>query len=120
MSKNEATTVVAKVSSGIVDEEPKAQHRGFQSKEAAIAAAPRPDDDDENDEPTTAEVSDHSVPHHRQVARPSEDLNRMVRVRSREYIAPFRYGPKTYSLPKGKDMLIPLCVKMHLEEKNLL
>ena len=120
--KNEAKVV----SSGIVDDDPqaKAGHRGFQSKEAMQAAVkPRvgPSDEDSDAEPPTAEVADYTEQRKPQPARSvEEDPMRMVRVRSREFIPPFFYGKKQYSLPAGKDVLLPLAVKRHLEEKNLL
>jgi hypothetical protein len=87
---------------------------GYQSKEALEASKQKMTEvTEEKEKPKSALVAG-------ELSEDNTGLNRMVRVRSREYIPPFRYGPATYSLQKGKDCLIPLCVKQHLEEKNLL
>ena len=113
----------AKVTSGIVDDEAsKVSHRGFQSRDA-MAAAVKPHQmahEPENEDPPSAEVADSSEDRPRPQRAEQEDPMKMVRVRSREYIAPFFYGKKQYSLPAGRDVLLPLCVKRHLEEKNQL
>lgn len=119
----------ARVTSGILTDEEDAgpdhpgQHVGFQSREAARASVPRrvTYEEDDNPNPPSAEVANYEETH-RAPRRPApqEDPMRQVRVRSREYIPPFFYGKRQYSLPAGKDVVVPLAVKRHLEEKKLL
>ena len=121
--KVETTKVVAAASAIIEDPHERAGHRGFQSAEAMKQAVSRAHKvrEEEGGEPVLGEVADFST-------RPSQATNpkaveedlELVKVRSREYIAPFFYGKKQYSLPAGKDILIPRAVKRHLEEKNKL
>lgn len=121
MSKEEK-----KVTSGIIQEEPRTAPirgplGGFQSKDAMEAAAPVEDDEDDDDESREIPLAEVRVSAQAdKKAVRVEDPQRLVRVRSREYIAPFFYGPKQYSLPANKVVMIPLCVKRHLEEKMLL
>lgn len=114
---------VVKVQSGIVDDpHQKAGHRGFQSKEAMNqASVARQAPSEEGAEAQSAEVADLTDAAPRPISQEiiDEDL-KMVKVRSREYIAPFTYGKKVYTLPAGKDVLVPRAVKRHLEEKNKL
>lgn len=114
MSKHDGAKVVT---SGIIDEE-KGSHRGFQSAAAAKAAVKPESTEDEDQTPVDAEVSRvvQTAPSPVEVA----DTMRMVEVRSRTYIPPFWYGKKQYSLQANKTHVIPLAVKRHLEEKNLL
>jgi hypothetical protein len=113
----------AKIVSGIVDDAAsKVSNRGFQSHDA-MAAAVKPKGavhEDDGEEPPLAEVSSMEERTLQPVREEVDASARMVKVRSREYIAPFFYGKKQYSLPAGKDVLIPLAVKRHLEEKNQL
>jgi len=123
MSDNKKNGEKAVVSSGIVEDDPhaKAGHRGFQSKEAMQAATqPVVSDEEPPEIPPLAECADLQEERRPPAQRMNEDPMRLVRVRSREYVPPFRYGPKMYTLPAGKDVLLPLAVKRHLEEKNLL
>lgn len=119
MSKDEK-----KVTSGIIQEEPRTAPirgplGGFQSKDALDASAPEEEDDeDEGADAPLAEVLVTAAKEKK--ATRVEDPMRLVRVRSRTYIAPFFYGPKQYSLPANKVVMLPVCVKRHLEEKMLL
>ena len=88
-------------------------HGGFQSSEALAASQTRPLDLS-GEEPISGEVT---PPTPVEVER-AEDPDRMVRVRSRQYIAPFRYGTKMYQVPANQPTLLPLGVKRHLEEKG--
>ncbi len=119
MSKNEGAKVV---SSGIVDDTGvKDGHRGFQSRDAMAAAVKPHQAPHVEGEALSAEVADHNeVPSFPAAKEEQEQQSRMVKVRSREYIPPFFYGKKQYSLPAGKDVLLPLYVRRHLEEKGLL
>jgi hypothetical protein len=92
---------------------------GFQSKEARDVAHAKPEEEDPNAEPGLAEVEVPKAPTPADKAEVAESM-RMVKVRSRTFIPPFRYGPKMYTLPANKEVLIPLCVKRHLEEKQML
>lgn len=94
--------------------------RGFQSPEAQAAheASVTQNVEDSGAEPASAEVGD-DTPKGPAPGDTREDPSRMVKVRSRTYVAPFRYGTKRYSLPAGKEVLVPLAVKRHLEEKGL-
>lgn len=96
--------------------------RGFQSSEAreAATAAAKPLVEDAG-ELGSAECGDvMEAKAEQQAPDTREDPMRMVRVRSRAYVPPFRYGNKRYTLPAGKEVLVPLIVRRHLEEKGLL
>ena len=95
-------------------------YKGFQSANAMEAARVKVAVEDPSDEPMLAEVSLPEVV--AKVATPEEiaDSQKLVRVRSRTYVEPFFYGKKQYSLPAGKDVLIPRCVQQHLQDKGIL
>lgn len=91
--------------------------KGFQSDEALQAAKAKVFVEEEEvpkDKLESAVVAGPPVP------RGGTGMDRMVRVRAREFIPPFRFGPQMYSLKKGKECLVPVAVKLHLEEKGLL
>ena len=93
--------------------------KGFQSTEARDRALVPPPSEDENTEPESAEVEVRvSVAEVQKTD--GNDANKPVRVRSRQYIAPFRFGKKMYTLPANKEVVIPRAVKLHLEEKGLI
>jgi len=98
---------------------PDITHKGFQSKEALEKATARPAPDDGEVLSGLIEEDPSKVDQEEIAAAQTEQM-KLVKVRSRVYIAPFRYGPNQYTLPAGKDVLIPYCVKLHLEEKGLL
>ena len=91
-------------------------HGGFQSAEAHKLANRAPEEPD--DTPVQGEVSSDEAQVVAEVQ--TEDYARQVTVRSREYIAPFRYGNKMYTIPANKPTLVPLYVRRHLEEKGLI
>jgi hypothetical protein len=105
-------------------QEADATARGFQSHKALeMAKSKGAEDDAEDGEPIEGLVDAGEAarpPDPEKVAKRAQDLNRMVRVRARAFIPPFRMGPRTYSLPANKEVIIPQYVKIHLEEKGLL
>lgn len=90
--------------------------KGFQSKEAreVTLAKPKAADDEE---PKSA-IVDGDLDD--VMGSGASGQMKPVKVRARSYIEPFRFGPNTYTLPAGKEVLVPLAVKQHLEEKGLL
>lgn len=96
---------------------------GFQSDEAAKAAAQSVaavNAPEGTGEVVSGEITDGLPQAVGTPVREHDDEMRLVKVRSRVGIEPFRYGKKLYVIAKGKETLIPLCVRSHLEEKNLL
>jgi len=95
-------------------------HKGFQSAAALEASIPKTEEEDPNAEPKSALVADElGVPDEVDL----EDVaasTKLTKIRSRQAIQAFRYGTQTYAIPANKDVLVPLCVKRHLEEKGLL
>lgn len=82
-------------------------NKGFQSPEALVKATTPPAEDDT---PVAAQAEEAAA----------DPMMRGVKVRSRTFIPPFRFGQKTLSLPANKECIIPLAAKLHLEEKGLL
>jgi len=95
-------------------------NRGFQSKEALEKATAKPDEGDGEVLSGLIEESETEKADQEEIAAVQADQMKLVKVRSRTFIAPFRFGPKQYTLPANKEVLIPKCVKAHLEEKGLL
>lgn len=111
MSKNE--TKVMSVVRPAVSSGADTNMKGFQSTEArdrAMANA-APPSTDENAEPVLGAEG--------LVDKPDDPMMRMVRVRSRQHHH-FRYGPHTYDIPANRDVAVPACVRLHMEEKGLL
>ncbi len=94
-------------------------HQGFQSADALAKAqaASVMSSEDDGTEVVDGEVSDEAAP---KVTAPTLDVTRMVQVRSRENIPSFTFGKKRYQINANKPTMIPLAVKMHLEEKGKL
>ena len=100
--------------------------RGFQSPEAlegaTKASSKAVEDDGEPHEALVADEDDSpnvKLTEEERAATAAE-MSKMVKVRARTFIPPFRYGKKTYTLPAGKEVLIPKCVQLHLIEKDLI
>jgi len=92
--------------------------KGFQSKDALEVATAKPPEEEQS-EPLAALIDGEPTPKVDAGKEYAESM-RNVKVRSRTYIPPFRYGKNTYTLPANKDVLVPLVVRRHLEEKGLL
>ena len=80
-----------------------------------MAAGPR---EDPSGEAVLGEVVGDRAPSTTPVEH--DDEMRLVKVRSRVNIEPFKFGKKTYAVQKNKETLLPLCVRSHLEEKGIL
>jgi hypothetical protein len=91
---------------------------GYQSEDAAHAAAPKKEEIDT--QVHSAVVADPNETRVLPAVDQSEDASRMVKVRTRQHIPLFRFGPQSYQLEPNKEYLVPLFVKRHLEEKGLL
>lgn len=117
MSKEKEKVVVSGIVEDDADVTDSPVTRGFQSNEAREVAMAKNKGEEASDLPPVNGLVDTALIGQRVGEDP---MKKMVKVRSNKFVAPFRFGGVSYTLPEKRETIIPLAVKKHLEEKGIL